>query len=375
MSNDSCLSDVRFVEVHPTNKCRFRCSFCTYLQWQGRDRRDLSEDEIEKVLDLKPAYVLICGGGDPTSYSQSAGGLPGLLERIAAKCPTATQHVGTHGGCKPLSPGLLESLADVSRLGISLGASYEASTGPRPGSSVWDKGALDRTLDNIAKIVGARTEKGGKSTCVSSTFTNESWAQVFVLGRMLFGKIKDSGYEPNECGLSFICTSIADDSRPSDPYWPSRLTPADRRNWESVCRLIGESDPDFERFRRARRSLCQAPEDKTPDFGIRHCPMVLHYVLAAADGYYYPCCVMAARRSCQLGEISSTDPARLAQNRKEFHEDGTPPMCADGCRVWTHTLMGKKVKEWKKELAQKTGMDTKASDASSVTPANGLTNM
>lgn len=357
MDTNPLAESLPYVELHPTNNCIFRCPWCTYLQFKDRERETLPLNSINHVLDLNPNFVLICGGGDPTSYSADWDGtrvdLAGLLAHIRKRLPNSKIQVGTHAGCKTLSRDLLKQLTEASHIGISLGAGYEASRGPSPGHANWDSGAFDRTLENIATIVQRRSEKGA-TTYVSSTFTRDNWTNLFVLAQALFEKLRQhpNGVHPCDLRVKFGATSIADDLRPHDPYYPSRLTPSDRHNWSLILQLAERLDSDFSKFLRTRTSLRKAPEDRIPSYGITRCGMVQNYVLAAADGHYYPCCVMAARRTCSLGTIADMTPAALARSRQEFRDSGTPPVCAEGCRVKSHTLMGGKA--WGK-MAEQTG--------------------
>ena len=345
MPDEDFGESVPYIELHPTNNCIFQCPWCTYLQFQGREHQTLDITLIDQVLALQPKFVMLCGGGDPSSYSTRVNDAPfrlcELLDHIRGIAPGAKLQIGTHAGFPDIPTDLLERFANAYHVGISLDAAYEASRGPRPGRANWDANSFRRSLQNIAKIVVARTEKG-KSTYVSSTFTTENWVHLFRMARALFQELRATTEEPNALKVKFGCTSIADDSQPHDPYYPSRLGSSDKNNWALVRRLVRDLEPEFFAFIRDHTSLYKPVEDKTPTYGVFHCGMVKKYVLAAADGNYYPCCVMAARRSCSLGAIAECDPTSLAEKRQEFRENGTPSICADGCRIKKHTLMGKK---------------------------------
>lgn len=343
--NEKFDERVQYIELHPTNNCIFKCPWCTYLQFRGRKRETLEIELIDRVLQLNPKFVLFCGGGDPSSYvihvNRERFDLADLICHVRSNVQDVQIQIGTHAGFKKLPPALLSCFASAFHVGISLDAAYEASRGPIPSQTNWDSAAFQRTLQNISRIVTARTEEG-KSTYLCSTFTTENWVNLFIKAWALYEKLATDSKDPNALKVTFGCTSIADDTRPHDPYYPSRLGSSDKNNWALLRRLIRDSEPEFSKFIGKHTQLYKPPKDKTPAYGIAHCGMVQNYVLAAADGNYYPCCVMAARRSCSLGKIADCNPTTLAENRYKFHKNGTPPMCAEGCRVKHHTLMGKK---------------------------------
>lgn len=332
-------NEVPYVELHPTNNCIFECPWCTYLQFKERQRETLCLNDVRKVMELKPSSLIVCGGGDPTSYLvQNEGGakLADLLALIRSHDPRPKVIVGTHGGfSETMANNLVPVLSKVFHVGVSLDASYEATRSGR------DPGAFERALNNVTSIVVERTERE-KETYVSSVFTRDNWVGLFLVARSLFDRLSESGKGPCKLKITFGPTSIADDSRTDDPYYQSRLEDAEKSGWMDRLRLISRQDDSFAEFLQERTKLSKAPKYRVPAFGVKHCGMVKNYVLAAADGYYYPCCVMAAKRSCRLGKISETSPEALSRKRQEFFETGTPPLCADGCRIKDHTLMGGK---------------------------------
>ncbi|MCK5057843.1 MAG: radical SAM protein [Candidatus Aminicenantes bacterium] len=336
---------VKYIELHPTNNCIFKCPWCTYLQFRERERETLDINIINKVIDLEPKFLLFCGGGDPSSYSTHLNGkrfgLAELISHIISILPEVKIQIGTHAGFPKRDANLLNCLVNADHVGISLDAAYEASRGPSPGHNNWDTEAFKRTLQNISQIVVARTEKK-TSTYICSTFTKENWVNLFRIAQALFEKLKSETEDPSNLKVKFGCTSVADDSRSYDPYYPSRLGDSEKNNWGLLRRLIRNLNLDFSKFIGKKTNLYKPTKDKTTAYGITHCGMVENYVLAAADGHYYPCCVMAARRSCSLGNIADLDPHTLAEKRYQFYTNGTPPLCADGCRVRDHTLMGGK---------------------------------
>jgi len=92
MSGCDFGDEVSYVELHPTNSCIFSCPWCTYRPsqkveryrpCQGHERETLGIDLVDRVLDLNPKRLLLCGGGDPTSYSTRQGDTRFQLSELA----------------------------------------------------------------------------------------------------------------------------------------------------------------------------------------------------------------------------------------------------------------------------------------------------
>ena len=342
MSSLGFAERVPYIELHPTNNCIFHCPYCTYGQFDNRRGKSLSKVQIDQVLDLRPEFVLICGGGDPTSFSITQDGtrfrLPELRAHMRRSLKGVKIMIGTHAGFGAEATEITNCLTMVSRVGISLNASFDAS---QPDARHRDPDAFERALTNIAEIVLGRSHKG-KSTYVGSTFTAQNWHNLFTIAKALFDKLAARGVDPCAVRVKFGATLIADDTRPADPYYASLLSNAEKSEWRSHYQRLNNESETFARFIADRTVLSAPPKYKRPAKGVKRCGMVEQYVLAAADGQYYPCCVMAAKGECSLGAISDTDVNQLAANRREFYLHGTPRICAEGCRIRNHTLMGKK---------------------------------
>jgi len=320
--------EIEYLEIHPTNMCIFKCPWCTYLQFGSRQGQSLNMDSINKALKLNPEFILICGGGDPTTYNVNNNNLSDLVNHINTVQNNPNILIGTHGAFDVSNKHLFSTLVNVPRIGISLDASYEATRTGR------DRNAMKRAIDNTTGIVKQRS-KVNKRTYISFTFTKDNWMKLFEIAWLLFNQI-------NSYKFKFNYTMIADDNCPHDPYYPSRLQPSDRINWYLFLDLLDLLNPDFSCFIKEHTRLSKIPEDKNPAFGVKRCGMVNKYVLAAADGYYYPCCVMAAKQTCRLGQISATTPRDLKNRREDFYYNKTPAICREGCRVRDFTLMGSK---------------------------------
>lgn len=349
MPNVEFTERVPYVELHPTNNCIFHCTYCTYKNNQRGT--SLSKAQVDQVLGLKPRFILICGGGDPTSYSVAHDGarfhLPELRAHVLRRLKGVKTLIGTHAGFKTAATEITSCLVRASRVGISLNASYDAS---QPNANRRDRGAFERALTNTVDILLQRS-RDRKSTYVSSTFTTENWRDLFTIARELFEELTARGADPPRVKLKFGCTLIADDARPDDPYHASMLSDGDKSAWRAHFHRVSQEWPNFGKFIEDRTTLSAPPKYKRPAKGEKQCGMVKQYVLAAADGNYYPCCVMAARGECSLGAISNTDAAQLTDSRREFYLHGTPTICAEGCRVKNHTLMGQKA--WAKRQSKR----------------------
>jgi hypothetical protein len=147
--------------------------------------------------------------------------------------------------------------------------------------------------------------------------------------------------------LGIKIAPIADDSRPEDPFHTSKPTPQTQKEWADMCRELKHSDTLFGAYLRkledgfidAGFSLPEAfhmeclPEPSSRPAG--KCWPVSNYVLAAADGSYYPCPAEAARANGRRS-VGTPDcsPDEVLRRRKDAFERPCGA-CLKGCRMLT----------------------------------------
>jgi len=225
--------------------------------------------------------------------------------------------------------------APVDSVGISLGGSYYfgASLG-RP-----KRGKLYRSvLKNLSLLL---SDSLIPQISVSFVYHKENLDDLLVIAQDLFDHI---GEFPNlsEKKFYFFSLACADDNA-SDVYHESNLTQVQSDRYrEQIDALMQSGSSDFRRFIESHTKI-DAPLTRKKTSKETHCGMAANYVLVAADGNLYPCCVAAAKGEAILGSIDM-NADELYARRKSFWEHAPAEFC-QWCRI-KNTYMGKRA--WSK---------------------------
>jgi starch synthase len=297
---------VALIEVHPTNVCNLNCKGCSYESCHNRERLPF-DVSIKRIAELQPAEVRIVGGGEPTLYKDGNRGFSEFIGKLRGALPKAKLTLTTNGTFIPNGDWIRE----FEWIRISLhGASaegYANFTGKDFFNMVWAN-IFDFYLMNA----------NAREIQVSLVYDTANFKEIIGLIRKIWGKFeslrKGNGYI--RARLKIVLRPCADDSSPFDPYHNSRLPQFLLMEYKDKLEEFKSNDPEFWKF------VCdQANDMLTIPFSgrkaepVAKCNLVKDYVLMAADGIFYPCCVMAAcQRDFNLGFISQGN-KELSQRR------------------------------------------------------------
>ncbi|MDD5439016.1 MAG: radical SAM protein, partial [Candidatus Omnitrophica bacterium] len=333
---------VDYVELHPTNRCNL-CKepcckgFCTY-ETRHKGKETFPFEHLEDVAKLRPSYVFIVGGGEPTMYNDKGKSLPDLIVKLRKLLPQATIVLVTNG-VKYIDGDWQKELSSI-RVSFH---GYKKSDFEK--SEPWH---VMKTWENIGNYFKGPIGE----VWVTFRFTRDNYLEIPALAEMLWEQWrtmckKDPRLKKKEFGFKMLYT--ADDSSHSDPYRLSNPDDRMQKQWAAACAAIKESGRPFGDF---LKELAEG--HLTTNFSLpkelitgtliakeappaERCLLAADYALIGADAKTYPCCIMAVTEQLSLGNITQSPEDLLSARRQLFR--CPHPDCKTGCRM-RNTVMG-----------------------------------
>jgi len=315
--------NISFIELHLTNECNQRCTWCSYKE---ADRRNhLKFEDIDKVAKLKPVEILIVGGGEPVIYRDGNKTFNDAIARLRELLPATKLRLITNGVVIP--PGDWQHKID------EVSISFDEATRE---SYLVHKG-VDRFDDVWRNVIdGYLVESPIRSVRVTLIYNAERIADSFLLAEKLWKRWHDLAIahrisEEKAKNFRFMVFPMANDKVPDKSYEGTILGDAQRERWQKNLDVIKSQNPEFFTFLKEHTNLCtQHMRDLTVPPSEK-CWSVSNYVLVGADRVLYPC--FAACEACRNINLGSVDqsPSGILRRRQELFNN--PPMrCHKGCR-------------------------------------------
>lgn len=316
---------IPYIELHLTNRCNVMpaCPWCTYTD-VDREAILPMESLAAFLQAVKPSFLLLAGGGEPTVYHYKGKGFGDVVKYIRGAIEGLSIKLVTNG----VSMAQLEEIS-IDEVGVSLDPSYYygISVGrPKRDKLYW------RLLESLRLLL---SKSAVPRVMASFVYRKDHLNDLLMVAQDLFACI---GKLPSLTAkrFCFLPRACADDTI-SDVYHGSNLTETESKRYrERMDALIQASNSDLRVFLKSHTRI-ESPLTRKETTRVAQCGMVANYVLVAADGHLYPCCVAAAKGQASLGPID-TKPDELYARRKSFWDHAPADFCK-WCRI-KNTLMG-----------------------------------
>ena len=320
-------------------------------------------DALENVAKLRPSFVFLAGGGEPTLYRDKDRLFVDAVRRLRQLLPETTLILATNGVYVPRKSW--QKMFSAIRIGLHgyIPKSFEEN---RPTHVM-------KTWKNIWRYF----DSGVGELWVTFRVTRETYLDAVDFAKRLWSewshRCEGSNPKSEECRLEsergveslierrrrtrfgFKMQYLADDDRPGDQFWRSEPDRASEQRWSQRIESLKSGQSLFGRFLRNvsdghHESHFSLPSEfisgklETHQLkGTRCCIYARDYVLVGACGKVYPCFAMAATDSFSYGTIALT-PEDLMSKRLVLSESAPSDYCAKGCRL-ASTFVGNKLSE------------------------------
>jgi MoaA/NifB/PqqE/SkfB family radical SAM enzyme/adenine/guanine phosphoribosyltransferase-like PRPP-binding protein len=356
---------VYFLELHPTNQCNLRCKDCIAGK---RDHAFVFPfDQLEKVGALKPSEILVIGGGEPTIYRDGKHNFNDYILKLAAVAPQANIGLGTNGVYVPKG----DWTNKIKWVSVSLhGTSQDrflGFTGRDKFDQVWrnifQEYALKSPIEEI-KISFVYTKENLKEVLPLLEKIREAWTAVEA-------ELAKKGIKKR---FWFYLQAEAVDHGPDRPFAILNLDDESKRIWTDAVEKMHIEKPLLWAFIQEHCPWISAgPLKERKSEPVKLCYMVTNYLLIAASGLIYPCCVMpASAPQTNLGHITQSLEALLRRRMKFMF--ALPKRCRIGCHIG-NTLSGKTVKRLLLEPANAANPDSKIENVQTTNTVPASTNI
>jgi len=346
-------SPVYFLELHPTNQCNLRCKDCIAGK---RDHAFVFPfDQLKNVGTLKPSEVLVIGGGEPTIYRDGQHNFNDYILKLAAVAPQANIGLGTNGVYVPKG----DWTKKIKWVSISLhGTSQDRFLG------FTGRDKFDQVWHNIFQEYALKSPI--EEIKISFVYTKENLKEVLPLLEKIRSAWTAVEAELAKKGIKkrfwFYLQAEAVDHGPDRPFAILNLDDESKRMWaDAVEKMRIENPPLWAFIQEHCPWISGGPLKERKSEPAKLCYMVTNYLLIAASGLIYPCCVMpASAPRTNLGHITQSLEELLRRRMKFMF--ALPKRCRIGCHIG-NTLSGQTVKRLLLEPANAANPDLKIKNA------------
>lgn len=305
------------MEIHPTNNCNLDCQWCTYRE---RDRAaSLSLAEIRKAAALRPAEVLIAGGGEPTLFRDGPCDFSDVIRCLREELPGTRLRLITNGTFIPKG----EWADEVDEISISVDDSTAGDFISHKGRDLFG-----RVWGNIEEYLRRRTPTFIR---VTKIYNSENVLDSIALSRKLYQIWTEMPDGAKKRHFKFMVFPMADDTAQGTAYACSVLNDDTAKRWRDALTGISVSDPGMYQFLREHTNLLTVADGVPSEEPGEYCSNLAHYALLGADGMLYPCfAACSSFGSVNLGPVDQDAESLYARRCELFYRK--PLGCRAGCR-------------------------------------------
>lgn len=354
---------VHIIELHLTNRCNLAdlnpcLGECTYRSLHA-DAAVLPFDALEHVAKLRPSFVFISGGGEPTLYHNKDRLFVDAIRRLRQLLPESILVLTTNGVYLPQKNWqTMFAAISISLHGYD-SKSFEINR-PTHVMEIWNN--IWRYFDSGVGEIWVKFRVTRKTYLDAVDLAERLW---YEWSHRCAGKNPQSEdcHFKSESGMEnllerrrktrfgFKMLYLADDDRPGDQFWRSEPDRVSQQHWSQRIESLKSGPSLFGRFLRNVSDRHHESHFSLPsEFisgklethhlnGKGSCIYARDYVLVSAPGKLYPCCAMVATDGFSYGTISQT-PEDLMRKRLILSKCAPTDYCAKGCRL-ASTLVGK----------------------------------
>ena len=328
-------SPVYFLELHPSNRCNLNCKDC--IAGKRHKGSEFPFAQLDKVGALKPSELLVIGGGEPTLYRESGHDFNDFILKLAEVAPQADIGLGTNGVLVP--PG--DWIQKIKWVSISLHGvnreDFKQFTSQDKFDAVWNNIFNVYALQSLIKDIK-----------VSFVYNGDNFHEILPLLEKIRlawedvdQKLKAKGVEKN---FWFFLQAEATDEGPDKPFSIMSLSPEKKHEWAEAMNKLPVENPALWAFiKKHAPYIAAGPLRERQKEPAKMCWIVSNYLLLAATGKIYPCCLMpASAPENHLGDIAQ--PLEELLKNRQMLMWAPPKRCRLDCHI-RGTLSGMTVKK------------------------------
>lgn len=313
---------VRHMEFHPSDVCNLSCTGCTY----GHDDPERKPppinfpfQQIAGIARLKPASMVIIGGGEPTLYRSGRYRFQEVVDEIYATNPGIQVALVTNGTFKPAGDWP-DRLAWI-RL------SLDAAT---PGTYAGFRGRP--TFRQVVANFLSYLDHGARHVGISFLFARSNVHEYAEVARFIFDLVRqERPHALHKVNIQY---------RPlrQDPYLYGRpfteaVTEAQIQTAIREVRALADSSPAMKALLRDQTNIpAILGGNSHPAHTFARCSYSQVFRIVRANGDLRPCFIRVSEPDFILGNLKTSSLEAIALNTLYVGARRKPHCSPEGCR-------------------------------------------